>query len=250
MSAYTEAIAALKKLASTNLRDRKAYVEHIKGLVVTLEKVAEDYEEVGQGKMSTRTMAVRNKMLTLSRRLEKNQLSSISEVKQAAEENLATMATLSPKTADVQHEKAGIKDQAKLFSGFNAKRVKLSTDSDTAAFKLERAPLLLLFKNKITPTQAKLLKSFGSTFYQGTNGVAVPAVPILVLNKKVVAEKDYEKQIKAVLKGLKRTDLAVFTGEAVSRRGYIAFPVFEPRDAEVMSVIFFDALQSKELLVS
>lgn len=250
MQSYDNAVAALKKLSTQSFKNRQAYVEHINGLAATLVKVADDFAEAGYGKISVNVQSLRNKLNTAAKKIESGKMSSVSDIKELAKESLATMATLSPKTAETYHDKAGIKDQSKAFAGFNSKRVKLTTDSDTAAFKLERAPMLLLFKNRITGVQEKLLRSFGATFYQGTNGVSLPAVPILILNKNVVAERDYDRKIKAILKSLKRPDLAVFMDDGVTRNNYIAFPVFEPQHAEIMSVIFFDSLQSKELWVS
>lgn len=250
MQSYDNAVAALKKLSTQAFKNRQAYVEHLNGIAATLSKVADDFAEMGYNKISTNVQTLRNKLTNASKKITEGRLSSVSEIKDLAKSSLEMMATLSPKTADKHHDKAGIADQSKAFAGFNSKRVKLSTDSDTAAFKLERAPMLLLFKNRITGVQEKLLRSFGATFYSGTNGVSLPAVPILVLNKNVVAEKDYARRIKAILKGLKRPDLAVFMNDGVTKRGYIAFPVFEPENAEIMSVIFFDSLQSKELWVA
>ena len=249
MNSYNSAVTAIKKLATESFANRKAIVNHLKGIVSTLDKLAEDYATIGHNKLSSGVLSLRNKVLTLSRRVEKGQVSSVSDIKAFGAEAVKTMTGFSPKTADVRHEKAGIKDHSKVFAGFNKKRVKLTTDNPNASFKLEKAPFLLLFKNKIKPVAQKLLKSFGATFYQGTNGVSVPGVPILILNKTVVSKDNYDRQIKAILKGLKRPDLAVFKGEAVTRGDYIAFPVFEPRDAEIMSVIFFDQLQSRELWV-
>lgn len=249
MEAYQEALTAVKKLSTETFKNRAAYVNHFKGIITVLEKLAEGYAEIGHNKLAQGVISIRNKMITLSRRVELGKVSSITDIREAAKEAVQSLITLSPKTADKAHTKAGIKDQ-KLFKKFNKKKVHLTTDSPTAAFKLEKAPLILLFKTKISPIANKLLKSFNATFYQGTNMVSIPSVPILVLNRNIVPEKDYDKVIKSILKSLKRTDLAVFKDQGVVKRNYIAFLVFEPRDAETMSVIFFDQLQSKELWVS
>lgn len=249
MTSYDAVVATIKKLATTTFKNRAAILNHMKGLIPAMEKLAEDYASVGHNKLGAGVLAIRNKMLTLSRRIAAGKETSVSAIKEAGEAALKDMTSLSPKTADKYHEKAGIRNLSKAFEGFNKKRVKLSTDSATASFKLEKVPFLLLFKTKINPQVKKLLQSFNATFYQGTNGVSVPGVPVLVLNRKVVAEKDYDRQIKAILKGLKRPDLAVFKEEGVVRGDFIAFPVFEPRDAEIMSVVFFSQLQNRELWV-
>jgi len=250
MESYNAAVTAIKKLSTGTFRNRQAYVDQFKGITAALNKVADEYAEIGHNKLSTSVLTLRNKLQRAMQKVADGKLSSVSEIKELAKEAVRSMAALSPKTADKIQDKAGISDQSKVFAGFNKKRVALSTDSATAAFKLEKAPMLLLFKNRITGVQEKLLKSFGATFYQGTNGVSIPSVPILVLNKRVVAEKDFGRTVKSILRSLKRPDLAVFMNDGVTKRNYVAFPVFEPKHAEIMSVIFFDSLQSKELWVS
>lgn len=170
MESYNNAVTAIKKLSTGTFRNRQAYVDQLKGIITSLNKVADEYAEVGHNKLSNSVLALRNKLQGTMQKVADGKLSSVSEIKELAKEAVQSMTSLSPKTADKVQDKAGIVDQSKAFEGFNKKRVMLSTDSDTAAFKLEKAPMLLLFKNRITGVQEKLLKSFGATFYQGTNG--------------------------------------------------------------------------------
>lgn len=251
MTAYDEVMKNLTKLATATFKNREAYVNHIKGLVVSLEKLSEGYAEVGHNKLAQSVVSVRNKMLTLSRRVESGKTSEVNDIRTSAKEALDSMSLLSPKAAESTKDKAGMeRGLGKLFADFKLKRVKLTTDGEGKAFKLEKAPLLLLFKGPLSPVTKKFLKNYRATFYSGTGGVSIPAIPILVLNTDIVPKKDYDRVIKTILKNINRPDLAVFKDQAVVRRNYIAFPVFEPRDAEIVSTMFLRQVRTFEIWVS
>lgn len=247
---YASVVSALEKLEKTTLKGRKEYINHIGGLVTALESLADEYANIGHNKLAQAIVVVRNKMLVLKRQLEAGKVSSVSAIKKAAKESLASMTNFSPEKADSFHEKAGLKQGlGKLFSEFKKKRVKLSTE-EGKSFSLERAPLLLLFKGPLSKTTEKLLKKFNATFYPGTGGVSIPSIPILVFNRNIISERDYDRAIKQVLSLIYRPDLAVFKDQAVVKRNYVAFPVFEPQDANLFSAVFFNQTRSMELWVS
>lgn len=252
MQQYSDAVAALKKIISgPALKGKDKYLNQFTGVAYSLASIADAYGELGYGRHTSSIQTLRNKVISLSNKVESGKITQVSDLRAEVKAILARLQEFDPMKVDTDKvkEKAGIKDQSKMFEGLTAKRVKLFI-SPKEAFKLERAPLLLLFRNKLKPAQKKFLDALNATFYQGTGGVSIPSVPILVLNKDLVDAEHYEGRIKAILKGLKRPDLVVFTEFAAERRNCVAFMVFEPKLAEFISVGIFDQCLQKELMVS
>lgn len=247
-STYERAKGILKSLATETQKGKDAYVALLDNVIKKLDNLAESYANTGDSKVTAKFVAIRNKLMPLKNKIKSGNVKSIETIQTAADSALRDLIEVHPKGIDKFHEKAGIKDQSKAFAGFNKKRVKLAIDPKKG-FELKKAPMLLVFKNKVTPIQKKVLESFGAHFYQGTNGVSIPEIPILVLNTKMTPKADWGKAAKSIFKMLGRPDLAAFIDLAVEKGDAVAIPVLEPKKAEVMSVVFFDATQSKELWI-
>lgn len=247
-NAYDFVVSALNELATKTLKGKTAYLEKLNAVITKLDTIAESYAQNGQSKVGSKFTAVRNKLLPLRNKVEAGKVKDVNTIKTVADSAQRDIALLSPKSIDSAPNKAGIKDQKRAFAGFNKKKVKLEIPNDKA-FELKKVPMLLVFKNKISPTQKKILKVFNAHFYDGTNGVSLPEVPVIVLNKNKVSKEDRKKAINSIFKMLHRPDLSAFTEMATERGNAVAIPVFEPKTAEAMSVILFDSTQSKELWI-
>lgn len=246
-TAYEKVKSALKNLSTETLKGKEAYITVLENIIQSLDNLAEGYANTGDSKLAQKFIAVRNKLLPLRNKIKAGKIRTVDEIKTSADSALRDFVEINPKNPD-KGGKAGIRDQSKAFAGFDKKRVKIEIDPKKG-FELKKAPMLLIFKNKVTPSQKNVLKALNAHFYQGTNGVSLPSVPVLVLNSRMTSKADLKKTAKGVFKMLGRPDLVAFTDLAVERGGAFAIPVFEPRMAEVMSVIFFDSTNARELWV-
>ena len=246
-SDHRSALKAIRR-AMENTLDKKGYKDVLSGIQNNLAGLGDTYAEHGYGKLSTTVLSIKNKCEMIRKRIDSGKYTTITEIKEQFGKLENDLLKCAPKDMDNTHQKAGIKDQSSVFGKLEEKKVKLEVETGKM-FALQRAPLLLLFKGKINSIQSQFLKTIHAKSYQGTNGVVVPSIPILVLDKNQVAPSMYNAKVKAILRALKQPNLAVFTDRPVIRNNCVAFMVFEPKIAEFMSVGIFDQCLSVQLWV-
>lgn len=247
--AYNNAKSYLNKLATETLKKKSEFLQYLEYAAKDLAQVADDLAEAGSSKEATGVTIIRNKVLGLRKKIDAGVVTDVNTVKETCQQLHTNLCQFSPYNIGSMPNKAGIKNQSKTFEGFNNARVELAFEGE-AYFELKQAPVLLLFKTKVTPLQKSVLKKLKAHFYQGTNGVSIPGVPIIVLDKRQVSEADYDRAIKTVFKAMKvENQLTYFRNLAVSKGDFIAFPVSTIDDAEVMHLIYFEATKARELWV-
>jgi uncharacterized protein YaaR (DUF327 family) len=242
-SKYEEVLRALRNLLE--LKDKKTAVlaEKIKNIFPSFEAAITELSEAGFGKQAKSLSAIERKLISVQRRLESKDLTSVKEYKALIKDIVAAYEAKAPSKED----KASINVD---FKTLNLKNVKIDIKPGKM-LSLDKAPMLVLTKAPLTRLQEKLLLAQKATRYEGANVIVFPSISVLSLNLEMVDKRVIQQATKQVLASLfKGNEIPVaFHDYAVTKSKFYAVPVVKQEQVKIFASLFDNAARAVQLLV-